>query len=507
MLKIWGRMTSINVRKVVLAAQELALPFQRTEAGGLFGVVKTPDYLAQNPNALVPVIEDEDFVLWESNVIVRYLCAKHSPGTALPDDLRERFDAERWMDWQQTTLNPAGRPAFLQLVRTPPEQRNAERDRGSNAAIEPLMAVLDAHLARAASWSATRFTMADIPIACEIHRWLRPAAAARRRGRTSSAGTAASRAHASGARCAGPAPVLNRCTTPCHDNPAAFKQVDVFTATPYLGNPLAVVLDGSGLSDEQMQRFARWTNLSETTFLLPPTDAAADYRVRIFTPGGELPFAGHPTLGSCHAWLEAGGEPQGDATFIVQECEVGLVRLRRDGGRGWPLPRRRSSAARPAAAGAGAGGRGAGPEGAAHPCRAGAATTARSGCGAAAGQRRTPCWRSSPTILRSSKACSGAARSAWPRVHAAAGEPDAAPRGARLRGAHRHRRRPGHRQPQRQPGAMADRRGPRARALRRGAGHGAWTAPAACTSSAMPTSGQVWVGGESVTCIAGTVTL
>jgi PhzF family phenazine biosynthesis protein len=109
-----------------------------------------------------------------------------------------------------------------------------------------------------------------------------------------------------------------------------FKQVDVFTATPYLGNPLAVVLDGSGLSDDEMLRFARWTNLSETTFVLPPTDAAADYRVRIFTPGAELPFAGHPTLGTCHAWLQAGGTPK-QADMIVQECQVGLVRIRREG--------------------------------------------------------------------------------------------------------------------------------------------------------------------------------
>ena len=108
-----------------------------------------------------------------------------------------------------------------------------------------------------------------------------------------------------------------------------FKQVDVFTATPYLGNPLAVVLDGSGLDDAAMQRFARWTNLSETTFLLPPTDPSADYRVRIFTPGGELPFAGHPTLGSCHSWLQAGGKPHAQ-DLIVQECKVGLIRIRRE---------------------------------------------------------------------------------------------------------------------------------------------------------------------------------
>jgi PhzF family phenazine biosynthesis protein len=114
-----------------------------------------------------------------------------------------------------------------------------------------------------------------------------------------------------------------------------FKQVDVFTSTPYRGNPLAVVLDGSELSTEAMQHFTNWTNLSECTFLLPPTDEGrangADYRVRIFCPGRELPFAGHPTLGSCHAWLEAGGVPRGE--HVVQECGVGLVKLRRDGDR------------------------------------------------------------------------------------------------------------------------------------------------------------------------------
>ncbi len=111
-----------------------------------------------------------------------------------------------------------------------------------------------------------------------------------------------------------------------------FKQVDVFTDVPYRGNPLAVVLDGDGVDDDAMQRFAHWTNLSETTFLLSPTDERADYRVRIFTPGGELPFAGHPTIGSCHAWLEAGGSPRREGT-IVQECGVGLVSLSRHEGR------------------------------------------------------------------------------------------------------------------------------------------------------------------------------
>jgi PhzF family phenazine biosynthesis protein len=111
-----------------------------------------------------------------------------------------------------------------------------------------------------------------------------------------------------------------------------FSQLDVFTNQPLRGNPLAVVHDAGGLSDAQMAAFARWTNLSETTFLLPPTDLAADYHVRIFTPGGELPFAGHPTLGSCHAWLAAGGRAK-QLGQVVQQCGVGLVRIRRDGAR------------------------------------------------------------------------------------------------------------------------------------------------------------------------------
>ena len=110
----------------------------------------------------------------------------------------------------------------------------------------------------------------------------------------------------------------------------AFTQLDVFTDTALRGNPLAVVHGADALDEARMQAFARWTNLSETTFLLAPTDPAADYRVRIFTPGGELPFAGHPTLGSCHAWLERGGVSR-HPREVVQQCAVGLVRIRRDG--------------------------------------------------------------------------------------------------------------------------------------------------------------------------------
>ncbi|MDB5893506.1 MAG: glutathione S-transferase [Rhodoferax sp.] len=171
MLHLWGRMSSINVRKVVWTVQELGLTLQRTDAGGQFGVVLEPEFLAKNPNALVPLLEDGEATLWESNVIVRYLCARHSPGDFYPEPLPERFAAEQWMDWQQTTLNPAGRHAFVQLVRVPPEQRRQDWIAASNAETEPLMALLDAHLGRQAYMAGSRFTMADIPVACEVHRW------------------------------------------------------------------------------------------------------------------------------------------------------------------------------------------------------------------------------------------------------------------------------------------------------------------------------------------------
>ncbi|MBV7430445.1 MULTISPECIES: glutathione S-transferase [unclassified Acidovorax] len=173
MLRLWGRLSSINVRKVVWAAQELGITLQRTDAGGQFGIVREARYLGLNPNGLVPLIEDDDTgaVLWESNPIVRYLCARHSMGELYPDALRERFVAEQWMDWQQTTLNPAGRDAFIQWIRTPAAQRSDALIAASVAATETLLAMLDAHLARQPFMAGDRFTMADIPVGCEIHRW------------------------------------------------------------------------------------------------------------------------------------------------------------------------------------------------------------------------------------------------------------------------------------------------------------------------------------------------
>ena len=175
MLNIWGRISSINVRKVVWCAQELGLDFQRTEAGGLFGIVQTPEFLAINPNARVPAIDDGEgpdrVTLWESNVIVRYLCAKHSTGKLYPESLAARFDAERWMDWQQTTLNPAGAGAFRQWIRTQASQRDAVLVADSVHATEPLFSLLDAHLSTRSFLTGDVFTMADIPVGCEAHRW------------------------------------------------------------------------------------------------------------------------------------------------------------------------------------------------------------------------------------------------------------------------------------------------------------------------------------------------
>ncbi len=169
MLHLWGRLSSINVRKVVLCAQVLGLDLPRSDAGMAYGVVDTPAYRALNPNGLVPLLEDGDFTLWESNAIVRYLCAKQD--RLYPSDLKARFDAERWMDWQQTTLNRASGPAFVQWIRTPAERRDAQVIAQSVAATEPLFDLLDRHLAQHAFMVGDALTMADIPIACEVHRW------------------------------------------------------------------------------------------------------------------------------------------------------------------------------------------------------------------------------------------------------------------------------------------------------------------------------------------------
>jgi len=191
MLEIWGRSSSLNVRKVMWAAQEVGVPFERIDAGWNYGIVDTPEYRRMNPNGLVPTLIDRGgldrdaqspqagapdadngaFLLWESNAIVRYLAAKYSLGGLYPEPLRARFDAERWMDWQQTALNPAGRDAFVQLIRTSPERRDKAAIDASIAATEPLHTLLDDHLSRREFMAGERFTMADIPIGVEVHRW------------------------------------------------------------------------------------------------------------------------------------------------------------------------------------------------------------------------------------------------------------------------------------------------------------------------------------------------
>jgi glutathione S-transferase len=168
---IWGRLSSLNVRKVVWAAQETGVTFTRSDAGMAFGVVKTPEYLAMNPNALVPTLQDGDLTLWESNTIVRYIFAKYGNDQLYPQDLAARFDAERWMDWQQTTLNRDSGGAFAQWFRTPADKRDAAVIARSTAATEPAMAQLNDHLADRAYVGGAHFSMADIPVACDVHRW------------------------------------------------------------------------------------------------------------------------------------------------------------------------------------------------------------------------------------------------------------------------------------------------------------------------------------------------
>jgi glutathione S-transferase len=162
MLKIWGRANSSNLKKVTWLCEEIGLPYERIDAGMGFGVVNTPEYRKLNPNGLVPTIDDEGFILWESNAIVRYLAAKHAAGTLWPTDLKVRADADRWMDWCTATLGPAFIPVFLNLVRTPPEQRNLQAVEEGSKKTREVLARLDAALAGRNFVAGDRFSMADI---------------------------------------------------------------------------------------------------------------------------------------------------------------------------------------------------------------------------------------------------------------------------------------------------------------------------------------------------------
>jgi glutathione S-transferase len=170
-LRIWGRLSSVNVQKVIWCADELGLAYQRIEAGGAFGVVNTPEYLAMNPNGLVPVIDDAGFVLNESNAIVRYLAASHAGGL-WPAEPKARADADRWMEWQSTGFTPAMWGAFWHLVRTPEDKRDAALIESSRQKSEKHAAVIDAHLEGREFVSGEAFTAADIVVGCAAHRWL-----------------------------------------------------------------------------------------------------------------------------------------------------------------------------------------------------------------------------------------------------------------------------------------------------------------------------------------------
>lgn len=171
MLKIWGRANSINVQKVLWCCEELDLDYVRIDAGNEFGVTRTPEYLALNPNGFVPTIEDGDFLLWESNVIVRYLAQKDEEQRLSPRDIRRRFDAERWMDWQATVLWPALRPLFIQLIRTQPEQRDPSTIMRSTEMSLSALRILNDVLENRRFLVGDSFSMGDIPAAVTTHRW------------------------------------------------------------------------------------------------------------------------------------------------------------------------------------------------------------------------------------------------------------------------------------------------------------------------------------------------
>ncbi|MGC2520075.1 MAG: glutathione S-transferase [Burkholderiales bacterium] len=171
MLKLWGRINSINVQKVLWALDELKLPFERIDAGMQFGVVNEPFYRKMNPNGRVPTIEDDGFVLWESNAIVRYLAAKHGAGSLWPNDLRQRADADRWMDWATTTVAPAITPVFWGLIRTPPEKRNMAVIEADAEKTAQAFQVLEQSLEGRDYVAGKAFTMGDIPLGTFVYRW------------------------------------------------------------------------------------------------------------------------------------------------------------------------------------------------------------------------------------------------------------------------------------------------------------------------------------------------
>lgn len=172
MLKIWGRVNSVNVKKVLWAVEELGLKYERIDAGMQHGVVNTPEYKKMNPNSLVPTIDDDGFVLWESHSIVRYLAAKHGAGTLWPADLRQRADSDRWMDWA-LTFQASFRTVFWGLVRTPPEKRDLQAIEEARKKCAGLLAIPNAALANRPYFAGNSLTIGDIPLGCHVQLWMR----------------------------------------------------------------------------------------------------------------------------------------------------------------------------------------------------------------------------------------------------------------------------------------------------------------------------------------------
>lgn len=172
MLKLWGNADSVNVQKVMWCCEEIGLPYQRIDAGRHFGVVHTPGFRKLNPNGLVPTIDDDGYVLWESNAIVRYLAARHASGSLWPTDARARADADRWMDWANSTLWPALVPLFRAFMRTPEAQRNAAAIQAARQESIEALEILDAQLSGGGFVGGAAFTMGDISVGCAVWRWM-----------------------------------------------------------------------------------------------------------------------------------------------------------------------------------------------------------------------------------------------------------------------------------------------------------------------------------------------
>ncbi len=173
MLKLWGRNTSSNVQKVLWALAEMNIPFERIDAGGAFGKTTEPFYIAMNPNSRVPTLEEEDgFTMWESNSIIRYLAAKHSASVLEPADLKLRARAQMWMDWQLAVIGPAITPAFWQLIRTPPDKRDARAIATSKEQTIAAARIMDGQLGHTAYMAGDAFSYGDIPVGIMIYRYM-----------------------------------------------------------------------------------------------------------------------------------------------------------------------------------------------------------------------------------------------------------------------------------------------------------------------------------------------